>query len=62
LSALISLAVGFVVSIPFMNQTLHVGRRHGPRRRGRLPVGFVVAGILYWFLEPRLKTALPIEG
>lgn len=64
LSALISLAVGFLVSIPFMNQTLYVGPASTALGGADIAylVGFVVAGILYWFLEPRLKTALPIEG
>jgi len=62
LSALISLAIGFVASIPFMNQTLYVGPASTALGGADIAylVGFVVAGALYWILEPRLRTAVPI--
>jgi nucleobase:cation symporter-1, NCS1 family len=64
LSALISLVVGFVVSIPFMNQTLYVGPAANALGGADVAylVGFVVAGAVYWLLEPRLRSAVPIEG
>ncbi len=52
-NALLALVVGFVVSIPFFNQTLY----EGPAAQAlggadvTYVVGFVVAGLLYWFLE-----------
>jgi nucleobase:cation symporter-1, NCS1 family len=64
LSALIALAVGFIVSIPFMNQTLYVGPAANALGGADVAylVGFVVAGALYWVLEPRMRTAVPVEG
>jgi NCS1 family nucleobase:cation symporter-1 len=64
LSALIALVVGFLVSIPFMNQTLYVGPAANALGGADIAylVGFVVAGALYWVLEPRMRTAVPIEG
>src|SRR4029079_11294926 len=64
LSALIALAVGFVVSIPFMNQTLYVGPAATALGGADIAylVGFVVAGALYWGPEPRVRKGGPIEG
>jgi len=64
LSALIALVVGFLVSIPFMNQTLYVGPAANALGGADIAylVGFVAAGALYWVLEPRMRTAVPIEG
>ena len=64
LSALISLVVGFLVSIPFMNQTLYVGPVANALGGADIAylVGFVVAGAVYWVLEPRLRTSVPIDG
>ena len=63
LSALIALAVGFVVSIPFMNQTLYVGPASTALGGADIAylVGFAVAGALYWVIEPRMRTAVPAE-
>jgi NCS1 family nucleobase:cation symporter-1 len=64
LSALIALVVGFLVSIPFMNQTLYVGPASTALGGADIAylVGFVVSGALYWVLEPRMRTAVPVEG
>jgi NCS1 family nucleobase:cation symporter-1 len=64
LSALIALVVGFIVSIPFMNQTLYVGPASTALGGADIAylVGFVVSGALYWVLEPRMRTAVPVEG
>ena len=59
-NAIIALAVGFVVSIPFMDQTLYVGPVSTALGGADIAyvVGFVVAGILYWFLEGSSSTAV----
>jgi NCS1 family nucleobase:cation symporter-1 len=64
LAALIALVVGFLVSIPFMNQTLYVGPASTALGGADIAylVGFVVAGALYWVIEPRMRTAVPAEG
>jgi NCS1 family nucleobase:cation symporter-1 len=64
LGALIALVVGFLVSIPFMNQTLYVGPASTALGGADIAylVGFVVSGAIYWVLEPRMRTAVPIEG
>jgi NCS1 family nucleobase:cation symporter-1 len=52
-NALIALAIGFLASVPFMNQTLFVGPlvdRLGGADVAYV-IGFIVAGILYWVLE-----------
>jgi len=52
-NGLIALVVGFVVSIPFFNQTLYVGPAANALGGADVTyvVGFVVAGLLYWALE-----------
>ena len=63
-NALIALVVGFIVSIPFMNQALFVGPLVATLGGADVAylVGFIVAGIVYWFLENSASTAVPIEG
>jgi len=64
-NALIALVVGFIASIPFMNQTLFVGPLVSTLGGADVAylVGFVVAGIVYWLLERSTgSTAVPIEG
>src|SRR4051794_29878119 len=64
LNALIALVVGFLASVPFMNQTLFVGPLVSALGGADIAylVGFVVAAIVYWALENRGSTAVPIEG
>jgi nucleobase:cation symporter-1, NCS1 family len=52
-NGLVALVVGFVVSIPFFNQTLYVGPVANALGGADVTyvVGFVVAGLLYWALE-----------
>ncbi len=52
-NALVALIVGFVVSIPFFNQTLYVGPAANALGGADVTyvVGFVVAGAIYWLLE-----------
>jgi NCS1 family nucleobase:cation symporter-1 len=59
-NALIALVVGFIVSIPFMNQTLYVGPASTALGGADIAylVGFIVAGALYWFLERTSSTAV----
>ena len=63
-NALIALVVGFVASIPFMNQTLFVGALVSTLGGADIAylIGFVVSGIVYWILEQSGSTAVPIEG
>jgi NCS1 family nucleobase:cation symporter-1 len=63
-NALIALVVGFLASIPFMNQTLFVGPLVSTLGGADIAylVGFIVAGIVYWALERMGSTAVPIEG
>ena len=61
-NALVALVVGFVVSIPFFNQTLYVGPVANALGGADITyvVGFVVAGILYWVLERSAgRTSVP---
>jgi NCS1 family nucleobase:cation symporter-1 len=60
LNALVALIVGFAASIPFMNQTLFIGPLVDSLGGADIAyvVGFVVAGIAYWFLENRSSTAV----
>ncbi len=61
-NALAALVVGFVVSIPFFNQTLYVGPAANALGGADITyvVGFVVAGILYWVLERSAgRTSVP---
>jgi NCS1 family nucleobase:cation symporter-1 len=53
LNAIIALALGFIVSIPFMDQTLYVGPLSTALGGADIAylVGFVVAGAVYWALE-----------
>ena len=53
-----ALVAGFVVSIPFMNQTLYTGPLAGGTDITYV-VGFIVAAAVYWFLERRASTAVP---
>ena len=61
LNALIALVIGFVVSIPFMNQTLYVGPASTALGGADIAyiVGFIVAGVAYWLLQKRASTAVP---
>jgi nucleobase:cation symporter-1, NCS1 family len=60
-NALVALVVGFLVSIPFFNQTLYVGPAANALGGADVTyvVGFVVAGILYWLLERSSRTSVP---
>jgi NCS1 family nucleobase:cation symporter-1 len=60
LNALAALVIGFLVSIPFMNQTLYVGPLATALGGADIAyiVGFVVAGAVYWALERRASTAV----
>jgi nucleobase:cation symporter-1, NCS1 family len=59
-NALIALVVGFLVSIPFMDQTLYVGPISTALGGADIAyvVGFAVAGVLYWFLERSSSSAV----
>jgi NCS1 family nucleobase:cation symporter-1 len=63
-NALVALAVGFVASIPFMNQTLYVGPLVETLGGADIAyiVGFVVAGIVYWVLENASSSSVALEG
>jgi NCS1 family nucleobase:cation symporter-1 len=63
LNALIALVIGFVVSIPFMDQTLYVGPISTALGGADIAyvVGFVVAAIVYWALERRSSTAVAMD-
>ena len=52
-NAIVALVVGFLVSVPFMNQTLYVGPFAEALGGADIAyfVGFLVAGVLYWVLE-----------
>ena len=61
-NALVALVVGFVVSIPFFNQTLYVGPAANALGGADVTyvVGFVVAGAIYWLLERSAgRTSVP---
>jgi NCS1 family nucleobase:cation symporter-1 len=60
-NALIALILGFIVSIPFMNQTLYVGWFVGNLGGADIAylVGFIVAGAIYWLLEGASPTSVP---
>ncbi|HEY3522526.1 MAG TPA: cytosine permease [Candidatus Limnocylindrales bacterium] len=63
-NALVALIVGFVLSIPFMNQTLYVGPVSTALGGADIAylVGFVVAGAVYLVLERSAgSTAVPAE-
>ena len=62
--ALAALVIGFVVSIPFMNQTIYTGPASTALGNADIAylVGFVVAGIAYWALERSSSTAVAIES
>jgi nucleobase:cation symporter-1, NCS1 family len=53
LNAIVSLVVGFLVSIPFMNQTLFEGPASAALNGADIAyvIGFIVAGLLYLALE-----------
>ena len=63
-NALVALVIGFIASIPFMNQTLFIGPFVDPLGGADIAyvVGFVVAAIIYFVLERRASTAVPIEA
>jgi nucleobase:cation symporter-1, NCS1 family len=52
-NAIIALVLGFIVSIPFMDQTLYVGPVSTALGGADIAylVGFIVAGVVYWALE-----------
>jgi NCS1 family nucleobase:cation symporter-1 len=52
-NAIVALVVGFLVSVPFMNQTLYFGPFAEALGGADIAyfVGFLVAGVLYWVLE-----------
>jgi nucleobase:cation symporter-1, NCS1 family len=60
-NALIALVVGFLVSVPFMNQTLFVGPLVATLGGADIAyfVGFIVAAIAYALLEGASTTAVP---
>ena len=60
-NALIALVIGFVVSIPFMNQTLYVGPLVASLGGADIAylVGFLVAGVAYWLLEGSSPSSVP---
>jgi NCS1 family nucleobase:cation symporter-1 len=61
-NALAALVVGFVVSIPFFNQTLYVGPAANALGGADVTyvVGFAVAAVLYWVLERSAgRTSVP---
>ena len=62
-NALIALVVGFVASIPFMNQTLFVGPLVSTLGGADIAyvVGFIVAGIVFWALENQGSTSVAID-
>jgi NCS1 family nucleobase:cation symporter-1 len=61
-NALAALVIGFVVSIPFMNQTLYVGPASTALGGADIAyiVGFIVAGAVYVALQRRESTAVPL--
>ena len=63
-NALIALVVGFIASIPFMNQTLFVGPLVSALGGADIAylIGFIVAGAVYWVLEGTSSTAVPVDG
>ncbi len=64
-NGLAALVVGFVVSIPFFNQTLYVGPMANVLGGADITyvVGFVVAGVLYWVLERSAgRTSVPVAA
>lgn len=63
-NALIALVIGFVASIPFMNQTLYVGPLVETLNGADIAyiVGFIVAAIVYGVLESVSSSAVLIEG
>jgi nucleobase:cation symporter-1, NCS1 family len=62
MNALVALVVGFVVSIPFFNQSLFVGPAATALGGTDVTyiVGFVVAALVYWLLERRASTAVTV--
>lgn len=57
-NGIVALVVGFVVSIPFFNQSLYVGPLAN-NTDVTYVVGFIVAALVYWLLERRSTTAVP---
>ncbi|HET9614645.1 MAG TPA: cytosine permease, partial [Candidatus Limnocylindrales bacterium] len=62
-NALIALVVGFLASVPFMNQTLYVGAFVNALGGADIAylVGFVVAGIVFWVLERQSSTSVAVD-
>ncbi|TMF39859.1 MAG: cytosine permease [Chloroflexi bacterium] len=62
-NALIALVVGFVASIPFMNQTLFVGPLVATLGGADIAylVGFVVAAVIFSVLENQQSTAVALD-
>ena len=62
-NALIALVIGFIASIPFMDQTLYVGPVSTALGGADIAyvVGFIVAAVAYWFLENRSSTAVAMD-
>ena len=62
-NALIALVIGFVASVPFMDQTLYVGPIASALGGADIAyvIGFVVAGALFWFLERSSSTSVAID-
>jgi len=62
---LVALVLGFVVSIPFFNQTLYVGPAANALGGADVTyvVGFAVAAVLYWVLERSAgQTSVPVAA
>lgn len=60
-NGLLALVIGFVVSIPFFNQSLYVG----PLANNTditYAVGFVVAAVAYWALQRTSPSAVPVAA
>lgn len=64
LNALLALVVGFLVSIPFMNQTLFLGPIASALGGADIAyvIGFIVAGAIYLFLERRIGSTAVVSG
>jgi NCS1 family nucleobase:cation symporter-1 len=60
-NALIALAVGFIVSIPFMDATVFVGPVATALGGADIAyvIGFIVSGAAYWLLERRSPSSVP---
>ncbi|MGH2466373.1 MAG: purine-cytosine permease family protein [Candidatus Limnocylindrales bacterium] len=63
-NALVALVIGFLVSIPFMNQTLYLGPIASALGGADIAyvIGFIVAGAVYLFLERRVGSTAVVAG